>query len=63
MKTVGREDSPKKLSKKERRKKKEEEKKVKDPEKAVPSEEAKTKLPTVEDADEIAVTNRQLATI
>jgi import receptor subunit TOM70 len=53
VKTAGREDSPKKLSKKERRKKKEEEKKVKDPEKAVPSEEPKAKLPTVEDADEI----------
>jgi import receptor subunit TOM70 len=53
MRTVGREDSPKKLSKKERRKKKEEEKKVKDPEKAVASEEPKAKLPTVEDADEI----------
>jgi mitochondrial import receptor subunit TOM70 len=53
VRTVGREDSPKKLSKKERRKKKEEEKKVKDPEKAVASEEPKAKLPTVEDADEI----------
>ncbi len=53
MNAVGREDSPKKLSKKERRKKKEEEKKIKDPEKAIASEEPKAKLPTVEDADEI----------